>query len=114
MVLPCVVACPKDCIMSDWSSWGPCHWPCDSQLPFGMFIHGIYTMAQKKNNWHISPVNCADEMCTPHEFRHSKRELDISSYFSIVILITNFVKLHNYSKPDVNKRIRRSKKNPEL
>jgi len=32
---PCVRACPGDCIVSDWSAWGPCHWPCESQLTFG-------------------------------------------------------------------------------
>jgi len=52
----CVIPCPEDCVVSDWSSWGPCHWPCDSRLPFGRRFLCTYTMTQKYN-WAILFVN---------------------------------------------------------
>jgi len=28
---PCFISCPGDCLVSDWSAWGPCHRPCEPQ-----------------------------------------------------------------------------------
>ncbi len=27
----CLIACPGDCQLSEWTEWGPCHRPCSQQ-----------------------------------------------------------------------------------